>query len=333
MSSPETAIRHAKLTDLPLLHRLADSGLTLDTELACTRGGTALAALAVPLLRQCGIYTLVGRAQRLPVLGQYRLKADDHLAQLLAIAPPTTESDRADTAWLHILDAVTADAGRRGAHILTAEVDEGSPIFCTLRQAGFAVYARQELYRAISAAVLHAVAPLRGTLAEETDADAMDVQLLYANIVPRLVQPISVPSPDSTGIVYRCDGRIQGYLAVSSGRAGIYVVPFFHPDVPGSEAAAALASVIALAGGSSASRLPVTVCVRRYQDWLEEPLAALGLTVAAGQAVMVRHIAAAVRQPQFARVTAQLGVVHALPPMRSLEITPAALEPGDESTA
>lgn len=324
MNTYSTDIRPAKLTDLPLIHRLAADGLTLDMQLACTREGGALGAAArgllVPsLVRQHDIYTLVGRANRQPVMAQYRLKADDHLAQILALAPQLPP-DADDSAWLHIVDALTMDAGRHGAHMLTAEVDEATPLFCTMRQAGFAVYARQEIYRAASAAALQPAPPLAGTLHEETDADAMDVQLLYANIVPRLVQPISVPSADSTGLVYRHEGRILGYIAVSVGRSGIYVVPFLHPDVLGREATAALSAVLT-GVASRADRLPVYVCVRRYQEWLEESLYALGMQPAAAQAVMVRHIAIGIRQPQFARVNPAMRVAHALtPPVSSIDL-------------
>ena len=39
------------------------------------------------------------------------------------------------------------EAGRRGAHMLSAEVDENAPLFKTMRQASYAIYARQEIWR------------------------------------------------------------------------------------------------------------------------------------------------------------------------------------------
>ncbi|MGQ9909724.1 MAG: hypothetical protein ACUVS2_12905 [Candidatus Flexifilum sp.] len=332
MSAPEVEIHTAKLIDLPVLRRMSDSAVALHAELKCTlpQGG-GLTVLPPLVLRQRGVYTLVGRAYRQTLAGQYRLKADDHLAQVLALSP-RLDDETADSAWLHLIDAMTADAGRRGAHILTGEVDEGSRLFCTMRQAGFAVYARQELYFAPSALSLRPAGPLAGALDDETDADAMDVQLLYANIVPRLVQPIAVPSSDSTGLVYRRDGHIMGYLALSSGRGGLYVLPFLHPDIPGREAAAVLYAAISRMAGRGAG-LPVYVCVRRYQDWLEEPLQALGMERVAEQAVMVRHITAGVRQPAFARVPAALQIVRAItPPTSHIEFNPP-LDAVDEATA
>lgn len=322
MSAAEVEIHVAKLTDLPVLHRMSDSAVPLHAELKCTLPpGSGLSLMPPVILRQRGVYTLVGRAYRQTLAGQYRLKADDHLAQVLALAPRLDEG-APDSAWLHLIDALTVDAGRRGAHMLAGEVDEGSRLFCTLRQAGFAVYARQELYFAPLALALRSVDPLAGTLEDETDADAMDVQLLYANIVPRLVQSIAVPSSDSTGLVYRRDGRIMGYLALSSGKGGLYVLPFLHPDIPGREAAAVLHAAITRMS-ERGGRQPVYVCVRRYQDWLEEPLQALGMERVAEQAVMVRHIAAGVRQAAFSRMPAALHIARAItPPTSNIEFNP-----------
>src|SRR5690606_10802408 len=208
------------------------------------------------------------------------------------------EPEMLDTAWLAVMDAMAYEAGRRGAHILTAEVDEGSPLFVTMRQTGFAVYARQEIWRRGVTDEPLPESQLTGDLAEETDDDQMDIQLLYSNIVPRLVQPITLPSRDSKGLVYRKGNRVQAYIAMSEGKNGVYLMPYMHPDVLGREATAIIAGVVAQS--ARAERVPVYVCVRRYQDWLTESLSYMGFEAWTQQAVMVRHIAAGVRQTNFA---------------------------------
>ena len=291
-------VHAAKLVDLPMLRRLVERGALLDSELLYTRefdlSSTAL--LQSILLPQRSLYTLVAKGQSQPVIGQFRLRAHDHLAQLVLLAPLEPENN--DGAWLGLLDAVAYEAGRRGAHMLTAEVDELSPLFPLMRQAGFAVYARQEIWRWSGELSQGSAQAPMGELAEETDEDTLDIQLLYSSIVPRLVQPIAVPSRESSGLVYRKDGRVQAYIAVSSGRSGVYLMPFIHPDVLGSEAAALLLAVVARV--ARAERTPVFVCVRRYQDWLGDSLRELGFEALTQQAVLVRHIAAGVRTAAFA---------------------------------
>lgn len=290
-------VHTAKLVDIPLVRRLAEKGIMLDSELCYTRDAGGNILFSSILLPQRGLYTLVGRAGKQQVMGQFRLKSDDHLAQIIYVAPPL-EPEMLDTAWLAVMDAMAYEAGRRGAHILTAEVDEGSPLFVTMRQTGFAVYARQEIWRRGVTDEPLPESQLTGDLAEETDDDQMDIQLLYSNIVPRLVQAITVPSRDSKGLVYRKGNRVQAYIAVSEGKNGVYLMPYMHPDVLGREATAIIAGVIAQS--ARAERVPVYVCVRRYQDWLTESLSYMGFEAWTQQAVMVRHIAAGVRQTNFA---------------------------------
>jgi hypothetical protein len=314
MPHPETTqTRSVLLVDLPLVWRLVDNGMILHSEYAYTRAlspqNVALSSLILP---QRGLYTLLSRSDKHQVVGQFRMKADDQLAQIITIAPEMEDAEQDNTVWLHILDAMTQAAGKRGAHMLTAEIDESSPMFTTLRKSGFAVYARQEIWRRLPGTPMpESIVPT--TLTKETDDDAMDIQLLYSNIVPRLVQPIAVPSGDSEGLVYRQNDRVMGYIAVSEAKHGIYLMPFLHPDILFGEASAIIAGAIAQA--SRADRLPVYVCVRRYQDWLEDGLATLGFDPISEQAVMVRHIAAGIRHAVFA------------PLSHSLEALPQAVRP------
>ncbi len=314
MPGPVSDTRFARIRDIPLVKRLAERGTVLDSEMGCTRenGGPNNALLSNILFPQRGLYTLVARCGDEAAVGQFRLKTSDHLAQAVYLAPQLDEG-MSDSAWLHLLDGMAAEAGKRGAHMLSAEVDEHSPLFKTMRQAGFAVYARQEIWRRAPGPATVPAHIIPAELSEETDADAMDIQLLYSNIVPRLVQQIAVPSSESVGLVYRQNNRVQGYVAISEGKYGIYVLPYLHPDILFTVASSIIAG--AVARSSRADRLPVYVCVRRYQDWLEEAMVELGFEMCAQQAVLVRHITAGVRQAAFAPLT------------RNLEAVPAPIRP------
>ena len=298
---PEPGTRMVKLIDIPLVKRLAEKGTILDSELGFTRSanGPNSALFSSFFLPQRGLCTLVARSSKQHVVGQFRLRSDDTNARIIYIAP-NLEYDKDDTAWLHLLDAMAAEAGRRGAHSLIAEVDEYLQLFQTMRVSGFAVYARQEIWQRIP----DDLPPTEAIeLTEETDADAHGIQLLYTNIVPRLVQQIAMPPSHSQGLVYRRKDRVEGYIAVSEGKCGIYLMPYLHPDVY-SEAPAIIAAAINRC--SRADKVPVFACLRRYQDWLEEPLVDLGFEPHTRQAVMVRHISAGVRQASFAPLSHKL---------------------------
>jgi hypothetical protein len=319
MPNHPTDTRGVKLVDLPLVRRLAENGMVLDSELGFTRAvdGLPNSVFYSILARQRGLVTLLAGANNEHVIGQFRLKQYDHYAQMIYMAP-RLEEGMDDTLWLHVLDAMAVASGRGGAHVLTAEVDEDSPLFLTMRSAGFAIYARQQIWRRLPGQMREPEMPLRCELREQNDGDSTDIQALYCNIVPRLVQQIVIPSSDSRGVVYRPNGRLEAYVAVSEGKGGIFLMPYLHPDILFKEAAAILEGVVARM--PRADRLPVYVCVRRYQDWLEETLAHLGYESAAEQAVMVRHIAAGVRQANFAPLIQTLEAVPQpiRPPTRSI---------------
>ncbi len=319
------------LVDIPLVHRLADGGIVLDSSIQCTRASDSVhGRLLSSLLPTTQTHTLVARTPEDSVVGQFRFDDDGHNAHIIYMAP-NIPPDHDDSAWLLLLDAMTAEAGRLRAHTLSAELDESSPLFITLRQAGFVVYARQRLWTVGTGREVRpphdpaAVAPI-------TAADGHAVQLLYGLTVPSLLQQIA--EPPRNGFVYRQDGKVCAFIGYEEGRDGYYMMPFVHPDVL-PQASAIIATVIASLPKTANRR--VTVRVRRYQGWLNSSLEELNFRVAAEQAVMVRHIAVGVRSAKFASLRTKLKTVPApiRPPSTNLgeqafelaEAKPTELEP------
>ncbi len=299
--------RNIKLIDIPTVTRLLETGVMLDSEQAFTCGFDQSSATLISnfLLPQRGLHSLLARVGKQTVVGQFRLRPDRNQAHMVYLAPGL-DDQQDNSAWLNVLDAMAAEAGRRRAYTLTAEVDEHLSLFETMRIAGFSIYARQEIWQhAPGELPQHPVDKVE--LTEETDNDIQGIHNLYCNIVPRLVQQVAAPPSRSNGLVYRKNERVEGYIAVSEGRAGIYLMPYLHPDVF-SEASAILAAAIENARRSH-ERVPVYVSVRRYQDWLEDALVDLGFEPWTRQAVMVRHITAGVRQAAFAPLAKRLEAV------------------------
>jgi len=302
MKPPE--IHEARLVDLPLVRRLAEDGIVLDSELLCTRETMGASNVILShLLPQRGVTTLVGRVGDQRSMGQFRLRSEGHLAQMVFIAPTPPPGSK-DTPLLHLLDAIAFEAGKRGAHMVMAEVDVDSPLFETLRTANFAVYARQEIWQwAGDEDLLNTIVPV--PLDDLRGEDEIEINALHAAVIPSLIQPVAAPSPDSGGWVYRRDGRLQAHIAFVEGRNGGYVMPFIRPELSGQEVKRIFAGVVSFANTMAktrrTARTPIYVCVRRYQQGLEPALEALGFEPVKPQAVMVRHIAVGIRHPQFAR--------------------------------
>ncbi len=292
-------IRPFDWRDLALLRRVRDRGLCLDAQLAFTRGphilGNALREALAPGRSAC---TLVARPEGdgIAALGQFVQRGEEPHAKLAFLGP--VEALEQDIGG-QLLDALAHVAGERGAHNLIADVDESSPAFEGLRRAGFAIYARQRVWRL--ADQREALTPPDAVWRMEAPHDGHAIRSLYLNLVPGLVQQVE-PSPSRTagGLVYWREGELLGYLDVERGPRGIWVHPYFHPAVEHIERL--LAGLLALLHPED--RRPLFVCVRSYQSWLNDPLARLGFEPWVDQAVMVKRLTAAVRRPALAALPA-----------------------------
>ncbi|MFW5748792.1 MAG: hypothetical protein ACOCYT_04180 [Chloroflexota bacterium] len=295
MANRDTDTRTCTLVDLPLIRRISDRAMVLDTELEYTRdpGEPMGAIISSILLPQRHLHTLISRADKHQVIGQLRLRADERSAQIVYIAPgPKYDTD--DTAWLHVLDAMAYEAGRQSATVLIGEINEDCALFETMRHSGFAVYARQQIWRRMPGDYAYLEPPVQVRAA--TADDTFDIQKLVTHVVPRLLRMISDPLDKHPGWVYERDGRVEAYIAVSTGRHGIYLMPYINPDVLGQTPGIFHGVIQQL---QKASKLPVYVRVRRHQEWLATALEALQFEPGPRQALMVRHLTARVRQTRY----------------------------------
>ena len=136
-------------------------------------------------------------------------------------------------------------------------------------------------------------------IAAETAGDELGISALLGCTIPRILQSVMAPSAEMTGLLFRKEGQVEAYLAYSEGRHGVYLMPYVHPEVL-SEAADIIAA--ALMKIDRCRKLPVYICVRGYQGWLENAMRDLGFSPWLEQAVMVKHLTAGVRQASFDRL-------------------------------
>jgi len=140
-------IRSFDWRDVGLVKTLADRGICLDSETGLTQGNHPLQhALLAYLMPMAGAPTLIWRADgnHQAAFGQLRHRPGEGHARVLYIAPAA--GDQA-AGWQHVIERLAVEAGERRAQNLIAEVNEKSPEFETLRQTGFAIYARQRIWR------------------------------------------------------------------------------------------------------------------------------------------------------------------------------------------
>ncbi|MEP7288184.1 MAG: hypothetical protein ABI947_20710 [Chloroflexota bacterium] len=295
--------------DLPLVRRLASQGVSFDSATSLTRGPHTLEGAlwnALPLT-DLGMPTFVMRNGDNAYVAQFRHKSGEQHAHITFIAPDVNLYG--ESAWLALLDAMTMAAGRRGAFTLNAEVAETGVPFVILREAGFAVYARQEIWkrepRLISTDVTDVLRPA-------TAQDSWAISSLYSSVVPRLVlQADALPEYGHGGLVYEENGQILGYLSIQEGKYGLYVQSLLHPDAY-HQSRMIIAALLARL--PRVERLPLYWPVRRYQEWLNGPLNDMGFDAWSSQAVMVKHTVYRLEQPALKMVYAK-GMIPARTPV------------------
>jgi hypothetical protein len=290
MVESSVVIRPFDWRDLALLYRVRDRGLCTDAELAFTRGVNALQhALLDVFSPGKTTITLVARPKRRdgePAVGQCVLRSGQPNARLSFIGPNTALDQDSGA---ELLEALARSAGEHGAHNLVADVEESSPAFESLRQAGFAVYARQRIWTTDRRPEASRDGPWRLENAEDKQA----AQGLYLNLVPGLVQQVE-PPPERSGhnLVLWQEGQLMGYLEVMRGPLGTWVQPYVHPAAQSFDR-----MLEAFLRSDADSSRPLFLCVRSYQSWMGGPLEHLGFAPVADQAVMVKRLAALVRRP------------------------------------
>lgn len=287
-------IRPFDWQDLPLLFRYRQDGLFLDSMLAFTRGtllapGGALLAYFAPAT---GIFTYLGKPDGengQPLVGQVQHTAGASFARLTFLAP---EAALQAVDLPALFDTIAVEVGQRGAFHALAEIEENSPAFLALHQSGFAIYARQRIWR-LAGEPLGDPAPTEWRFC--TGQDTLRIRSLYADLVPGLVQQVeALPRERVKGMILLQRGDVWAYVEMRYGPAGIWVQPFVHPDTP--EISAHL--VHFLQSLPNRRGRAIYLCVRGYQSWLEPAIEQLGAEPGQSQAVMVRHLAVARKASQ-----------------------------------
>ncbi len=324
-------IRPFTLRDLTLVYRLSEYAVSLHTESALTHNSHPVRDALVSMVS--GDYpTLVWKSDGRNVSGfiQLQVREESPHAHVFyvgatpvgvtsadgvdgaakgenggetAVSPAThtvhsdphsNQATQNETVWLALLDQAVLEMGNRGKHSLVAEVSEIGHELPILRRAGFAVYTRQDIW--VLESGTRNPPPQTAVLSQRQPTDDWDIQLLYANTVPRLVQMVETLPPLNIGEswVLREEGEVTAFVHIQKGPLASWLRLFIHPHAESSvdEIVAA-----ALHIAKPAIACPVFCCVRRYQSWLQGPLNRAGFSLWGSQAVMVRHTVKHQRKP------------------------------------
>lgn len=287
-------IRPFGLRDIALLQRYRNRGLFLDSARMLIHGPVmvhmgALISYIGPSLRTFTYYCENGSHPHEPLLGQVTYSVGASYARFSFLAPQGALEQAELTTFV---EYIVADVGHLGVFHILADVDESNQVFQLFHRAGFAIYARQRIWRLDEGPV-----EVTGSTAwrASKSSDTIGVRSLYCNVVPGFVQQVEpLPPKGIKGVVYYQNGELQAFVELKYGRNGIWVQPFVHPDIQGFDQH--LAQLLNDLPGRRTR--PLYICIRSYQSWLEDAVEAMGGQPGPQQAVMVRHLAIARRVNQ-----------------------------------
>jgi hypothetical protein len=306
-------VRPFTLRDLALVRRLSEQGLSLHAESALADNLQPLRGALVGMVARSDSPTLIWKSEDGENAGfiQLLLEEDRQHAHILYISPDLPQQETAQLAddavnavnpindvngingsekvWLSLLDQAVAEVGKYGIHSLIAEVDENGPELPILRHAGFAVYARQDIWVLDRGTSVDGEVDATYKLRPRLEKDDWDIQLLYANTVPRLVQlvePIPPIAAGSTWVQRDEKNELAAIVQIHEGSVATWMRFFIHPGAE-SDSADILKAAL-LVKKPSLSR-PVYLCLRRYEGWIASVLKESGFTKWGSQAVLVKH--------------------------------------------
>ena len=304
-------IRPFTLRDLALVRRLSEQGISLHAESALTDNLQPFRGALLSMLVGGDYPTFVWKAEKGNAAGFIQLILEDnkHHAHIHFISPQlkastpedlyngdslATNATADDNIWLPLLDQAVVEAGTHGIHSLVAEVDETGAELPILRRAGFAVYTRQDIW--LLKEKKQEVDSNGETITQRQPIDDWDIQLLYANTVPRLVQLVEPLPPLAKGKswVYHDGNELAAFVQIHEGAVATWLRFFIHPKA---EPQANVIVAAALKAKPPSNGNPVYCCVRRYESWLPSALERNGFELMGRQAVMVKHTVHYIRKP------------------------------------
>ena len=298
-----TRVRPLRWHDIPLAYRLAGHGTSFDTQLITTVGDDILYHALLTGLRRTQMFVM--RTPGVPTLGQLHYPPEQQSARLSYVAPALRHNGSED-AWLELFDGLSEMAGQRGIISLVAEVNEGLPEIEVLRRGQFGVYGRQSIWRRAPGPIGQEQAALRPA----RTADVMSMQGLYTTLIPGLLRQVE-PSPMDTGDSYVLDGGNGGISGMVIGYRGLHA-SLIEIYLASSETTVMQPFLNAALANFDGAARPV-YCRLRYVEWLVGAMDEVGFEHVWAQVVMVRHMAAHIRRPDFEAVSAGLEGKASLP--------------------
>lgn len=296
------------LADLWTVYRLQRSGIRLDVRGAVVEPDPPL-YLAVrdellPWRQQ--VKTVVvrrgDRERRQAGFVQLHRRSSQPAMDIVFIAPSLDRGAGVAWLWKHLLNDAVKVAGMANAQRVYAHVPASRHAEVeVLRQAGFALYAQDQLYR-MNVPAHWPDRPDTPTWQPQTTVDDWGLARLYHAITPAVVQQaetIGSTTDGQNGSAVHCWGEnrngcyvirigetIRGYLRLTPGKRGHWLKMVLHPEIS-DQGERLLHEALGLMNGWP--KQPVFSDVREYEGYLTDALERCGFRHVMTRRLLVHH--------------------------------------------
>ena len=303
------------------VYRLQRRGVSLDLRTHLTQASTPLweAWLAFVTQQAMGqpTYVLYDLHEGEGFI-QMRYRAHQAAADVTYLAPALDGDGGSAAAWSRLLDGAGIEAAGRGIQRVFASLPESGGELDVFHQAGFILYAAEDVYRlerVPDAAQPDSLPGLRDQQPEDWPA----IQKLCVTVTPQRVRQAEGGIVLTAAGERQCrryvlpregGGEIVAALNICAGSKGHWLRILVHPDFR--EVAEPLVHSGLRAFGSQQPQ-PVYCNVRQYESGMRSPLAAAGFEPMVTRALMVKHTVAWSKSP-VQELAAALKSVEPVPP-------------------
>lgn len=304
------------------VYRLQRRGVSLDVVRRLTRPQTPLweAWLAYLTQQAMGQPTFVMYdAHDGEAFVQIRYRPRQTAADVAYLAPTVDDRGRASGAWSSLLDSACVEAAGQGIQRVFANLPESGTEIDVFQQAGFALYAGEDIYRldvSRRAQRPESGLPVRGRLPE----DWPSLQRLCVAITPQRVRQAEggiTVAPEMGGkcrwyVLPGLNGDdLAAAVSICAGGPAHWLRVLVHPDARDSAGPLVEWGISSL---TDQAHKHVYCSVRRYESGLQEPLLRLGFEPWEGRALVVRHTVAWAKSPTQELVPVLSKGVEPVPP-------------------
>lgn len=302
------------INDLRAIIELASQGVELDLERARLSPQSPLTEALASRLSFGGMgaetFVLYGNGRKPRALGmvQARLRKNRPEADITFIAPALDAGHDAVATWYRLLAEATNGLGELGCQRLFVQVSCGNGAEEVFRQAGFTVYAREDVYLLSGErSAGYRQQGTQTTLRRQRKRDSWNLMRLYSALTPRNVQAAEGGggdgSPDKledgwesvnpTGYIIERDNALAGTVRITRGRLANWVRLALHPQAQ-AYADEVVREAVALSNKTRAR--PIYVSVRHYEGGIRAALESAGFEWQFERCLMVKHTTVRVKE-------------------------------------